>query len=93
MAQWFGEGYNYVGKITEINKRRTVQDNVSVAFSDELHGETSSQMVADANTYGADKLWVLLKAIPVDITADDDEEERESPASSGAGGAFVEELD
>jgi len=35
LARWFGEGYNkwYVGKITEVNRRRTKQENVSVVWS------------------------------------------------------------
>ena len=70
MAQWFGPPYNawYVGKILEINKRRTKTDNVQVEFSDETYGQTTSLMVADGATYGADKLWVVLKPIPVDLS-------------------------
>ena len=40
--RWFGEGYNswYVGKITEVKRRRTKQENVSVEFEDEQYGTT-----------------------------------------------------
>ena len=71
MAQWFGPPYNawYVGKVSDVNRRRTVSENVSVEFSEEM-GETTSVMVADKETYGADKLWVLLKPIPINVGSD-----------------------
>ena len=44
MAQWFGPPFNawHVDKIVEINKRRTVSENVSVQFIDEKYGDTLS---------------------------------------------------
>ena len=76
MAQWFGPPYNnwYVGKIAEINKRRTNSENVSVAFT-ETFGETRGLMVADAETYGAEKLWCVLKAIPIELDSESDSSE------------------
>lgn len=75
MAQWFGPPYNawYVGKIAEINRRRTRSENVSVEFNDETDGETRGLMVADAETYGADRLWCMLKPIPIELDDDDDD--------------------
>ena len=75
MAQWFGPPYNawYVGKIVEINKRRTKSENVSAAFNDETYGETRGMIIADPDTYGADKLWCMLKPIPIELNDDDDE--------------------
>ena len=42
VARWFGTPFNawYVGKIVQINKRRTKQDNVSAEFNDETYGTT-----------------------------------------------------
>ena len=39
--------------------------------------------VAEADTYGADKLWVLLKAIPIDL--DSGEEGDAGPSGSQVG--------
>ena len=79
MAQWFGPPYNawHVGIISEINRRRTKSENVSVQFNVATEGETTSVMVADAETYGAHRLWVLLKPIPVSVDDSDS-----SPLSS-----------
>ena len=71
LARWFGPPYNawYVGNIAEVNKRRTKSENVSVAFYDETYsyvtqyGETCGMIVADPDTYGADRLWCMLKPI------------------------------
>ena len=41
-------------------------ENVSVEFVDQTYGETRGAIVATAETYGADKLWVVLKPIPID---------------------------
>ena len=63
LARWFGPPYNnmwYMGKIDEVNRRRTKSENVSVAFNDTTHGETRGMFIADAESYGAEKLWVLL---------------------------------
>ena len=74
MARWFGPPYNawFVGKVDHINKRRTKQENVCVAFNDKEYGETHGMFVADAATYGADKLWCLLKPITIDLSDDDE---------------------
>ena len=73
MAQWFGPPFNawHVGKIVEINRRRTKSENVLVQFSNPTEGETQSRMVADPDTYGANKLWVLLRPIPIDLSDND----------------------
>ena len=62
LARRFGPPYNtwYMGKIDEVNRRRTKSENVSVAFNDTTHGETRGMFIADAESYGAEKLWVLL---------------------------------
>ena len=80
MTQWFGSPYNawYVGKIVEINKRRTKSENVSVAFNDETYGETRGMIVADSDTYGADRLWCMLKPIPIELDDDDDDDDDSS---------------
>ena len=72
MAQWFGPPYNawHVGKIVEINRRRSKSENVAVQFSNETEGETQSLMIADANTYGADRLWVVLRPLPIEVSDD-----------------------
>ena len=66
MARWFGSPYNawYTGKIEQVNKRKTIQDNVTAEFTDETHGTTWGHWVASADTYGADRKWVLLKPVP-----------------------------
>ena len=56
-----------MGNIAEVNKRRTKSENVSVEFKDETYGETRGTFVAEADTYGADKLWVVLKPIPIEL--------------------------
>ena len=50
--------------------RRTKSENVSVEFKDEKDGETRGLRVAEAETDGSDKLWVVLKPIPIDVDAD-----------------------
>ena len=47
-------------------------------FKDEVYGETRGMFVADADTYGADKEWCLLKPIAIDVDTDE-------PPSSGSG--------
>ena len=61
LARRFGEGYNnwYVGKITEVNRRRTKQENVSVEFEDEQFGTTWGHFLTSADGHGADRLWVV----------------------------------
>ena len=34
------------------------------------HGETNGMFLADAASYGADKLWCLLKPIPIELDGD-----------------------
>ena len=46
-----------------------------VEFNDETYGETRGLMVADAETYGADRLWCLLKPIPVELDSDSETSE------------------
>ena len=74
LARWFGPPYNawYVGKIDQVNRRRTKSENVSVAFNDETYGETVGMFIADADSYGADKMWVLLEGIPINLDDGDD---------------------
>ena len=52
------------GEITEVNRRRTKQENVSVEFEDEQYGTTWGHFLASADLqtddYGADRLWVVL---------------------------------
>ena len=57
----------YVGNIWEVNRRRTKSENVSVEFDDDTYGETRGMFVAAAETYGTDKLWVVLKPIPIEL--------------------------
>ena len=47
-------------------------------FTDATHGETRGMIVADPNTYGADKLWCMLKPIPIELDNSDDESDRPS---------------
>ena len=42
-------------------------------FNDETYGETRGLMVAE--TYGADRLWCLLKPIPVELDSDSETSE------------------
>jgi hypothetical protein len=78
LARWFGHPYNswYMGKIAEVNKRRTKSENVSVEFTHETEGETRGIFVAERETYGASRLWVLMEQIPIDV------EDEESTSSS-----------
>ena len=55
----------FVGDVVQVNRRRTVQENVCVSFPD-----GDGMFLADGETYGADKLWCLLKPIPIEL--DDD---------------------
>ena len=47
-----------------------MSENVSVEFTDATYGTTWGHFVADAESYGVNKTWVLLQQIPVDL--DDD---------------------
>ena len=50
--------------------RRTKTDNVLVQFISPDDGETTGILIADAETYGVDKLWVVLRTIPIDVDAE-----------------------
>ena len=50
-----------MGTIKEVNKRRTKSENITVEFSNETEGTTWGHFVADTQTYGANKGWVVLK--------------------------------
>ena len=69
IARWFGPPYNkwYVGNITEVNKRRTKSENISAEFEHEEDGTTWGHFNASAEDYGADKLWVVLEPIALDV--------------------------
>ena len=59
-----------MGKIIEVNQRRTKSENVSVAFVSPEEGETRGLFVADAETYGVSKLWVVggcVERIPIEL--------------------------
>ena len=73
IARWFGHPFNawYVGTIGEVNRRRTKTENVSARFFTEEEGETLGMFLADADSYGPERLWVLLTPVPVDVDADD----------------------
>ena len=73
LACWFPHPYNswFVGTILEINRWRTKTDNVLVQFISPDDGETTGILIADAETYGVDKLWVVLyRTIPIDVDAE-----------------------
>ena len=62
-----------------MNKRRTKSENVLVEFVDTTN-ETltdTSLMVADAETYGAEKLWVILDPIPIELSSSEPETDDE----------------
>ena len=78
MALWFSALFSrwHVGKIMEVNKRRTVSENVTASFYDAKEGETIASFihVATAEEYGlaAGSKWAMLKDIPM-VLSDDDE--------------------
>ena len=51
-------------------------ENVSVVVEskDDTYGVTRGTFVAEADTYGADKFWVVLKPIPIDLELSSDDE-------------------
>ena len=63
----------------EVNKKRTKQENVCVAFND-----GDGMFLASAESYGADKLWCLLKPIPIELDEDDDEAQVNEPLAKRA---------
>ena len=71
-------------KVDHINKRRTKSENVCVSFNNETFGETHGMFVADDETYGADRLWCLLRAIPIDLDDEDDDDAAEGATGGTA---------
>ena len=70
LARWFAPPLQRLvhgQPIWEVNRRRTKSENVSVEFDDDTYGETRGMFVAAAETYGTDKLWVVLKPIPIEL--------------------------
>ena len=73
VALWFDHPFRHpfnawhIGKIVEVNRRRTKSENVSVEFVSAEEGVTRGMFVADAACYGADRLWVLVQPIPIDL--------------------------
>ena len=59
-------------------------ENVSVEFKDDTDGETRGKFLATADTYGADKLWVLLEPIAINLDSDDDDDEAGAGSSGDA---------
>lgn len=49
---------------------RIACDNVSVEFHSAEEGETRGVFVADSETYGVDRLWVLVRPIPISLDSD-----------------------
>ena len=82
VARWFGHPFNawHVVKIAEVNRRRTRSENVSVEFMSAEEGETRGMFIAEAETYGAERLWVLVEPIPIELgsssepSSDDDDD-------------------
>ena len=72
----------YVRTIAEVNRRKTVSENVSVAYKDEGGQVTRGLMCAEAQTYGADRLWVVLKPIAIELESDMEGSSSGSPSSS-----------
>ena len=54
IALWFSAPFSrwHVGKITEVNKRRTVSENVTASFYDAPEGDTVASFIATAEEYG-----------------------------------------
>jgi hypothetical protein len=50
--------------IDAVDAKRVRSENVRVAFRDETYGESSGMLIADAATYGADKVWCVLERVP-----------------------------
>ena len=68
LARWFGPALQLLVR----GQRRGGQqaphqkmENVSVEFKDDTYGVTRGTFVAEADTYGADKFWVVLNPIPI----------------------------
>ncbi len=52
--------------------------------ADETYGKTWGHWCATTDNYGADRKWVLLKPIPIDL---DDEEEADTASPAAASGS------
>ena len=67
VARWFGHPFHewHVGTVVEVNRRRRVSENVTARFVSPEEGETHGMFVADADTYGVDRLWVAVRPVPV----------------------------
>ena len=84
-----------------MERRRTVTENVTVDFFDAEDGHTRGHFVANEDTYGSDRYWVLLKpkSVALEDFGDDPEEEEldrmlGSQSGSGAGSSFeIEDID
>ena len=61
---------------------------MEVSFAEE---DGPAKIVASADTYGADKLWVVLEPIPIDMTGEDETEDSDppTPAPSSSGSSSV----
>ena len=83
VALWFGPPYNkwFAGKIIQVNRRRTVSENVTAEFVEDGQ-PTWAHFTAARETYGADRRWVLLKRISIDL--DDGPAPLSSPAPLSA---------
>lgn len=83
LAQWFGPPYDawFIGTVHEVNRRRTKTENVSVRFVSPEDGETRGVFVASAQTYGADKLWVLVSQVPISVGTDTESEDEPMDSS------------
>tara|TARA_B110000046_G_scaffold149461_1_gene157620 strand:- start:238 stop:693 length:456 start_codon:yes stop_codon:yes gene_type:complete len=68
-----------------VERRRTVTENVTVDFFDAEDGHTRGHFVANEDTYGSDRYWVLLKpkSVALEDFGDDPEEEELDRCDSG----------
>ena len=64
-----------------------MQDNVTAEFTDSTYGQTWGHWLASADTYGADRKWVLLKPIPIELSHDDGEDELQEEVGGPPGSA------
>ena len=56
----------------------------SAEFNDEENGKTLAHITASKETYGANKLWCILKGIPIHLDSDSrDESEPLEPSDDG----------
>ena len=73
----------YTGKISRSTSGARSRTNVTAEFCDPKDSKTWGHWIADANTYGTDRLWVLIKPIPIDLDEDDAEMGEASGSASG----------